>query len=115
MSPFKKPQAETSGAVGVIAVAATYIYFLLFAQFGFLHLLEQRLSTAAWRPTMAAMGLAGLATSLGVAVLYRRLNAERWIRLGFIACGASAAITLVCYQTWAFIAVAAAIGASTAC
>ncbi len=99
---------------GALLVAATYIYFLLFAQFGFLHLMEQRLSADAWRPAMAAMGLFGLAAGFVTALLYKRLTSESWLRWAFSACALSAAGGLFCTSTQGFVTVAAAVGASIA-
>lgn len=53
----------TAGAI--VATTATYVYFLIFAQFGFLHLPSNRGGGPDHvRVAMIAMGLAGLATSL---------------------------------------------------
>ena len=50
---------------GVAAIAASYVYFLLYAQFGLVFLMESRGALAAdIEHAMGAMGLAGLATSL---------------------------------------------------
>ena len=65
---------------GVVAVAATYSFFLLWAQYGFLHLLRERLAgPAPLRLAMGAMGVAGLLASLAAARLLapRRLASRR--------------------------------------
>lgn len=99
---------------GVTAVAATWIYFLLFAQFGFLHLLDERLPESARQGVMASMGLAGLATSLLVASFWRRLEPGRWLGLGFAGSGGAALAALLAHTPFAFGVVAAAIGAGAA-
>lgn len=51
----------------ILAIAATYAFFLLFDQFAFLDLLQKALPAQGAQAAMAAMGIAGLLTSLGVA------------------------------------------------
>ncbi|HEX6863034.1 MAG TPA: hypothetical protein VF414_09480, partial [Thermoanaerobaculia bacterium] len=51
---------------GLLTIAATYVAFLLFAQFGFLSQLQRELGDAGRvRAAMAAMGIGGLGASLG--------------------------------------------------
>ena len=45
---------------GTLALTATYVYFLLFAQYGFLRLYASTVPGGPLPPVMAAMGLAGL-------------------------------------------------------
>lgn len=104
---------------GVVAVAATYVFFLLWAQFGFVSLLEGRLGTAAGgggavRAAMAAMGAAGLAASFGTAALLARVAARRLVRLGLVLAPLTALASLACGTLPAFVAVSAATGAATA-
>lgn len=101
------------------AVAATYVFFLLWAQFGFVALLRERLGgsgggAAEVRAAMAAMGIAGLAASLGTTVLLARVPARRLVRLGLAAAPLSALAALACRGLPSFLAVAAATGAATA-
>ena len=76
---------------GIVLVAVTYFYFLLFAQFGFLRLLQGRLGGAAEvRLAMTAMGLAGLSASILTAWLLRRWQPRQLVRVGFLgSCGAT--------------------------
>ena len=68
---------------GLLAIAATYVAFLLFAQFGFLAQLRHDLADAGRvRAAMAAMGIAGLAASLGTAWLLGRIAGPRLVRIG---------------------------------
>ena len=68
--------ARTAGLRGVVAVVATYTFFLLWAQYGFLDLLRARLGdTGRVRLAMAAMGICGLAASLAAAAA---LGGRRW-------------------------------------
>lgn len=82
-------------AATVATVAAVYGYFLIFAQFAFLELLDARLGDAALRPAMAAMGAAGVAGSL-LAIRTWRLEAyAALLRAGLLACAAAAAAAWV--------------------
>ncbi len=99
----------------VIAVAATYIYFLLFAQFGFLHLLAARGGGPDQvKASMLSMGAAGLLASLGTGFLLGRSWGSRLLPLGFLACSASAVAALWAESFGELLAVAMAVGVSTA-
>ena len=128
-----------AGLRGVVAVAATYTFFLLWAQYGFLDLLQARLGDAGRvRLAMAAMGICGLAASLAAAGVlggrrggpgaegrWRRASTTRRARLsrrpatrlltaGFLACAVAATASLAAHGTAALVAAAAAIGVATA-
>jgi len=123
-SPAAAQAART--LAGLLAVAATYVSFLLWDQFGFLALLRDRLGEAgapgSIRLTMAAMGTAGLAVSLitapVLAALDRRLDADRAARLPVIAGLVLSAVAplagLACRSSSAFVAAAALVGGATA-
>ena len=98
---------------GLLAITATYVAFLLFAQFGFLSQVQRDLSdTGQVKAVMAAMGIAGLAASLGTAWLLGRVRAVRLVRISLGAVAAVAVISVVCHGFAALFAVAAGIGAS---
>ncbi|HKV09883.1 MAG TPA: hypothetical protein VJ725_17210, partial [Thermoanaerobaculia bacterium] len=98
---------------GVLTIAATYVAFLLFAQFGFLTQLQRDLGDASLvRIAMAAMGIAGLAASLGTAWLLARVPAPDLVRAGLAAVAGVAAASLGCHDLLTLTAAAAAIGAS---
>ncbi len=79
-------------AHGVIAIAAVYVYFLLFAQYGLLRLLAERQPSARVEPVMTAMGLGGVAASAGTAWLLRR---DRGRLLAVLALAFAAVLALV--------------------
>ena len=96
---------------GLLAVAATYVAFLLFAQFGFLAQLQRDLGeTGLVRAAMAAMGIGGLAASLGTAWLLGRVPGPRLIRTGLAAVAGVAAVSVFCHGFASLLAVAAGIG-----
>jgi cytochrome c oxidase cbb3-type subunit 2 len=98
-----------------LAVAATYVFFLIYAQFGFLHLLDERLGGGdAVRPAMAAMGLAGLAASLLTAAAMRRVPAGLTLLAGLFLCAGAGLVSVVAQSAQALIASGALIGAATA-
>ncbi len=100
---------------GLAAVVATYAFFLLWAQFGFLELIGRRLGAgASVRPALAAMGLAGIAASAGAGWLAGRVPARRLVAAGLAACTAAAPLALACAGPAALAAAAAATGAATA-
>ncbi|HBL31867.1 MAG TPA: hypothetical protein DD490_34020, partial [Acidobacteria bacterium] len=112
--PRNRPPFWRHAWRGLPAIAATYVAFLLFAQFGFLRQVQGDLAHDAARvqAVLAAMGIAGLATSLGTAWLLGRHPALRLVRLGLAAVAAVAAVSAVCHGFVALLAISAAIGAS---
>ncbi len=98
---------------GVLTIAATYVAFLLFAQFGFLSQARSDLGDAGRvKAVMAAMGIAGLAASLGTAWLLGRVRGPRLIRIGLGAVAAVAAGSVAVHGFPGLLAAAAGIGAS---
>lgn len=95
----------------VLAVTATYAYFLLFAEFAFLKMVEAALQDTAVLPwVMGSLGLGGVAGSVAA---IRRFSYEKLalrLSLSFGACVIAAGVAL-CVQTHAgFAGAAAAIG-----
>ena len=98
---------------GLLAIAATYVAFLLFAQFGFLRQVERDLADPERvKATLAAMGVAGLAASFGTAWLLGRLAPVRLVRAGLAAVAVVAAGSTLCHGFLPLLAAAAGIGAS---
>jgi cytochrome c oxidase cbb3-type subunit 2 len=77
--------------ISVALIAATYVYFLIFAQFAYLHLVESHVPAANLvRPIMAAMAIAGLAGSLAAGRLLRPAIVRLVLCVCLAECGASA-------------------------
>jgi len=97
MAPdVQQPKQQTVAAAGC-TVAATYAYFLLFAQFGFLKIVavvagEGR---AAIGPSMATMGLAGITGTILGARFFRAARARRQLMTGLAVCAAAAGLARV--------------------
>lgn len=106
------PEHRFADLPGLAAVAATYVYFLIWAQFGLLARMRAAgLDAGEIRLAMAAMGLAGLAASFAAA----RLPAgRRTVAAGLAACAAAALAALAAGSLSAFALAAAVVGAATA-
>ncbi len=97
---------------GLAAVAATYIYFLIWAQFGLLARMKGAgLDAAAVQLAMGAMGIAGLGASLLAAGLP---PTRRAVAAGLAACAVAGLASLGAASTIHFALAAAAVGAATA-
>jgi cbb3-type cytochrome oxidase cytochrome c subunit len=98
---------------GLGLVAITYVYFLIFAQFGFLHRLDAlSMGTAAVKLTMSSMALGGMIASLcGILFEGRFSPAQRWI--GSLAgCSGAALLSILKLNLPGAVAIAALIGVS---
>lgn len=80
---------------GILLIAATYFYFLIFAQFGFLHRLSESVGSELWNPVLVAMGLAGLSGALWTGYKYETLDGARWLRIGFVGAGIGALLATI--------------------
>lgn len=97
----------------LLAIAATYHLFLLFAQFGFLEQLQGALPPGEVQLAMAAMGLTGLASSLATGRALSRRGAEAsWVRWGLVTAAAVAAATPLATARTPLVLLAAAVGGS---
>lgn len=107
------PSPVRSWWAAVLATAATYFYFLLFAEFAFLKLAETHApSTGSLRLIMAALGIGGVVGAVGAALAFGERHARAQLTWAFRACALSGAIALAA-SNWAGIAVVAlACGAS---
>ncbi|MDR3405647.1 MAG: cbb3-type cytochrome c oxidase subunit II [Chthoniobacter sp.] len=96
---------------GVALTSATYVYFLIFAQFGFLHLVQAREPSGnAVRTIMGAMALAGLLGSLATFRIVRIDNLRNLLLASFLGCGGAAVLALIARNTLSLMAVSALVG-----
>lgn len=107
--------APTAWWGAVLAVAATYVYFLIFAQFGFLKRVQEVVGEAGGllKPIMGTMALAGLA---GCALAVRGWadnKALRRLLTWFAVCGGAAALSIVAKAPLVLFVVAALTGLGT--
>jgi cytochrome c oxidase cbb3-type subunit 2 len=116
---------SASGWRGVALIAITYVYFLIFAQFAFLHRLAQlHIADAHLKAVMAAMALGGILfslltprveTSTRLSLNSRRARSTRarsTLQAALALCAAAALLLLLPLSLPASIAVAFLIGAS---
>lgn len=98
-----------------VAVAATYAYFLIFAQFGLLRalMIAPGASDAFVRPVMAAMGVAGIAGSALMAAVFTTRRARNLMTAGFAMAGIAAALSVAVRTPGGFVTVAALTGLGT--
>ena len=96
-----------------VAIVATYVYFLLFAQYGFIRLIGERGGDAlAVDRAMAGMGVSGLAASFITAFLITRIAARLLLQGAFLGCGFAAVLAL-CPHPAVNLAAAILVGACT--
>ena len=98
---------------GISLVGITYIYFLIFAQFGFLHrLADLGLGVESLRIVMGSMALGGISASLAVAPFEAFASARRRMQGALVGCSIAAALSMLPLGIWGAAAVAVAIGVS---
>ncbi len=86
-------RTTTARLAGVGAIAATYVYFLLFAEFAFLSLAERFADDGfGLRAIMAVLGAGGVAGSIAAARWFRLTHLKRTLTLAFFGCGWAAAL-----------------------
>jgi len=111
---IRSGQRSSGNASGVVAIAATYVYFLLYAQFGFVSYLKQFHADPVFtEKSMGLMGLGGLLFSFAAAMLLRRQTSQSMLAISFAGCAASALLTLVNSSLAVFFVAAFFIGGFT--
>ena len=101
------------GWQGIVLVAATYVYFLIFAQFGFLkRLSELGIPEAALPAIMGAMALGGVGMSLLAPRSRLWTCPDCRLQTGLIGCAVAAVCSLFPLNTYSAIGVALVIGLS---
>ncbi len=104
-------QTRSASWRGIFLVAATYIYFLIFAQFGFLQRLDALgLSAAHLKAVMAAMALGGILSSFFAPRLLWPNRPRLRLQAALLGCAAAAAFTTLPINLIAAVVVAALIG-----
>jgi cytochrome c oxidase cbb3-type subunit 2 len=102
-----------SGWQGIGLIAITYIYFLIFAQFGFLkRLAELGIADNQLKPIMGAMALGGIAASLLAPWLENFGKPSQRLQSAFAGCAAATAFTLLPMDFPGALAISFLIGAS---
>ncbi len=106
---------ERSLVAATVTIAATYLYFLAFAQFGFLKAVEAAMGgqNALLRPIMAVMGVTGIAGSLLMAGIFHERRCRGQLMAGFVIAGAAAGLACAAKTPAWFFLCAALTGAGT--
>lgn len=99
----------------VLAVTATYVFFLIFAQFGFLKVVQTVVGVSGgWlKPIMAAMALAGIGGSAWAGWTFAENRSLRRMVGAFATCGAAAGVSLVAKSPALLVVVALLTGFGT--
>ncbi len=107
-----RDREQGTGWQGASLVAITYVYFLIFAQFAFLHRLDALGITGTHlKAVMAAMALGGVGLSLLAPRTQRWASPRLRVRVGLAVCAAAAFLALLPLGTAAGFGVALLIGA----
>lgn len=97
----------------VSAVACTFFYFLIFAQFALLHRIEDIDTSNDWlRPIMLLMGLGGLVGSGLVWKLYSEAMLRTLLSAGFVGCALFAFLSVSFQGIAVFLLIGLAVGVS---
>ncbi len=115
MPVANRPQLAkiAAGWRGIILVAITYVYFLIFAQFAFIRRLSDLgIADAHLKLVMAAMALGGILLSLQAPIWMRAVSATIRLRIALLLCALAALITLTPLSLSAAVAAALFIGCS---
>ncbi len=103
---------RTSGVQGVGLIAVTYVYFLIFAQFAFIHRLDTLgIAGDYLKSVMAPMAVGGILLSLLAPRVTFLPSPERRLQLAFCLAGVAAFLTIAPLGIPAAIAVSLLIGA----
>lgn len=102
-----------SGWRGILLIAATYVYFLIFAQFGFLKRLDELgVAGAHLKLVMGAMAAGGILASLLAPRLALAPNPASRLRCALTGCALAALLSTLPLNLPASVAIAALIGLS---
>lgn len=74
----------------VVLIAATYFYFLIFAQFGFLHRVAEVVGADYWNVVLGAMGLSGAVGAIWTAFKFKAGQGRQWLLVSFIGAAGGA-------------------------
>jgi len=114
-TPEKFRPSWRAQLAGTVLVAAVYVYFLIFAQFGFLRALTTALGEGhAWfQAILLAMAAAGIGGGFAAARFFSAGNGRGLVRAGLVVAAAAAGLTWVAATPAVFLVAALATGAGT--
>jgi len=95
----------------MLIVASVFFYFLIFAQFGFLHRIAETHPPAYLNEiALFSMGFGGILGCIIAARCFSLKHAKSWLMAGFIACGLSATTVAAIPNIWIYIVIAFGVG-----
>lgn len=100
--------------LGIFLIALTYFYFLIFAQFGFLHRVTEDLGAQHWNLVLGLMGGAGLFGALWTGFKFKASDGRHWLTVAFAGTGLGALCAIVGHSIWMLALAAAVSGFSLA-
>ncbi len=109
-------EADPQASVGswwsaVAAIAATYVYFLIFAEFAFIELARTAApTTPELRQLMTGLGAGGVVGAAGAVWWLRRIERRRLLAICFGGCAAAAGLAAAVGAKAGYAAAAAAVG-----
>ena len=86
----------------ICLIAAVYFYFLIYAQFGFLHRLRETFLEDLWNTVPGVMCMAGLFGALYTAAKSKALRCRRWLLISFFGAAVGAFFALSGTYFWVF-------------
>jgi cytochrome c oxidase cbb3-type subunit 2 len=95
-------------------IAATYFYFLIFAQFGFLHRVTETLGLEYWNLVLGVMGLSGVVGALFAASRFKESEGALWLVVSFFSAGCGALFAMIGTHVLVFVVAALVSGFSLA-
>ena len=96
---------------GITLIVATYFYFLIFAQFAFIELLNSDLSDAL-KPMMAAMAISGITGSLITPLVLKRIGAAKALGGALIGCAGMSALAVPAHHFQSYLIISIGTGLS---
>src|SRR5258708_3488029 len=99
----------------IMAVVASYVYFLIFAQLGFLNTLQAATGATGGtvKPVLGLMGLAGMTGSVAAAWMFSVQRSRRVLKAGFALCAAAAGLSVAATAMAVFYLAALFVGLGT--
>lgn len=94
---------------GVLLIAVTYLYFLLFAEFAFIELFKADFDISI-KPVMAAMAICGIVGSLISPFILKRLGVSHALTIALVGCGAMGLLAPTVHSFSAYLLISSGIG-----
>lgn len=94
----------------IVWIALTYFYFLIYAQFGFLHRISGTIGQAAWQPVLGTMAVCGVIGALAAGRWFHPEKGSVWLLAGFAGSGVGSLLSAIADSRFSFLWAAALTG-----